>query len=278
MWLRWTDIQPVYHMHPKMRRGIPVTWDGKYCFVEYNDIEQEDLGDTTWHHFTFPGWFVCRTCWWHFWATAGGDLTPSNTPIYSLHHPDKSEAPSMRHIDLSDKEVGGIIDHAHRSVNVDKLALAIDATGIGFDADKVDGYHGAEVPGIPPHWHDTLPVLANVGNYTGFTGWQDAQIPATATGHREIAILLAHLRLTLVLADPVGDFWAWLGVRKKGLTPTYYPQLFFNQEMVTHEIAIYTQQFLVGLDPDGYFQWAVSTSVGADTCRVDANLFFNGSL
>jgi len=92
MWLRWTDVKPVYHVHPKMKRGREVHSDGKYCFVEYHDIEQTEPGDTLVHTFAFPGWFDCRTCWWYFWATADGESTPSNTPIYKAHYPTAREA------------------------------------------------------------------------------------------------------------------------------------------------------------------------------------------
>ena len=93
MWLRWTDVEPVYHIHPKMKRGRPVNSDGKYCFVEYQDIEQEETGDTLVHTFEFPGWYACLWRWWYFWATAGGLSTPSNTPIYKAHGFDERPPP-----------------------------------------------------------------------------------------------------------------------------------------------------------------------------------------
>lgn len=85
MWLRWTEVEPVYHVHPKMKRGREVHSDGKYCFVEHQDIEQNEPGDTLAHTFDFPGWSECLWRWWYFWATAEGEATLSNTPIYKAH-------------------------------------------------------------------------------------------------------------------------------------------------------------------------------------------------
>lgn len=85
MFLRWTAIEPVYHVHPKMRRGLAVNSDGKYCFVEYQDLEQNEEGDTLVHTFDFPGWYACLWRWWYFWATAAELPTPSNTPMYKAH-------------------------------------------------------------------------------------------------------------------------------------------------------------------------------------------------
>jgi len=71
-----------------MDRGIAKLGMPDYCFVQFNDIEQNEPGDTTEHTFTWPDWFVCRTCWYYFWATLAGVLSPSNTAIFELHYRD----------------------------------------------------------------------------------------------------------------------------------------------------------------------------------------------
>jgi len=145
LYMRWSDTEPVYHSHPKIKRGRSVNFDGKYCFVEYNDLEQNEPEDTLWHTFDLPGWEVCKRRWWHFWGTVSEEATPSNTPIYSAHYPDKTEAPSMRHTDLTERQVDGVIDHADESVTPAKLATPFTFSEFPFTPAEAPGqdYHVA---------------------------------------------------------------------------------------------------------------------------------------
>ena len=88
MWLRWTDIHPRKHLRTEIDRGAAKLTEPDFCFVEYQDIEQSEPGDTYSHTFTWPGWYVCRTCWYYFWATTGGDISPSNTAVFEAHFPE----------------------------------------------------------------------------------------------------------------------------------------------------------------------------------------------
>jgi len=59
--------------------------DVYYCFTAYNDIEQEEAGDTTEHTFIMSDWPSCETRWFHLWGTIGGEASPSESPIWGRH-------------------------------------------------------------------------------------------------------------------------------------------------------------------------------------------------
>jgi len=85
MWLRWTDIHPRKHLRSEVNRGAVKMEEPDFCFVQYQDIEQNEPGDTFGHTFTWPAWYFCRTCWYFFWAQIGGNLSPSNTAVFEAH-------------------------------------------------------------------------------------------------------------------------------------------------------------------------------------------------
>lgn len=146
LWLYWTDKPPLMHPREKTRRGVKFLSVPDYCLVEYQTIEQNEPGDTEWHTFEFNTWPDCEYRWWFYAGQEGGVDSPSTSPIFTAHKPDFTEEESMRHIDLTHKEVAGVIDHADRSVTADKLELNLDGVAIGLDADKLDGKHASEIP------------------------------------------------------------------------------------------------------------------------------------
>lgn len=87
-WLRWTEIPPRIHLRSEPDRGLVKMAEPDFCFVQYNDIEQNEAGDTTEHTFTWPGWAECYRRWYYFWATISAELSPSNTAIFELHFHD----------------------------------------------------------------------------------------------------------------------------------------------------------------------------------------------
>jgi len=121
LWLRWTDKEERVHLRPEEDRGLAKLATPYYCFVEWNQVEQNEPGDTSIHSFNFGSWGPCQRRWWHLWGHEEGIESPSTSCIFTAHYQDYEEANSLRHIDLTDKEVAGVIDHADFSVTPGKL-------------------------------------------------------------------------------------------------------------------------------------------------------------
>ena len=83
LWLRWTNVPTQKHVNPIVVRGAPVGTFIDQCFVVYNDIEQNEPGDTFTHTFTVEPWPPCQTRWFYFWGTVGGVLSPSASAIFT---------------------------------------------------------------------------------------------------------------------------------------------------------------------------------------------------
>jgi len=156
LYLRWTDRPVGMHNRSTELGGYGFVTDPKYCFVEWKEVEQNEPGDTLSHTFNFAGWAPCEWRWWLIVGTVGGAPSPSATCIFQAHYLDQEEADSLKHTDLVEKEVAGVIDHADNSVTGDKLAHNIDGVAIGFDADKVDGLHAADIGGGYKFLYDDL--------------------------------------------------------------------------------------------------------------------------
>lgn len=86
LYLRYSDVPPRIHPKSVDRRGLSMGWDVRFCFVSYQDLEQDEPGDTFTHTFTWPGWVVCTTHYFYFWGTMGGQAMVSDSPIFSLHY------------------------------------------------------------------------------------------------------------------------------------------------------------------------------------------------
>lgn len=84
-WLRHTLIPPQKHAKPVLTRGLLMKWDARFCFVAFEDLEQDEAGDTFTHTFTWTGWTECQTRWFYFWATSWGEKMKSTSPIFSKH-------------------------------------------------------------------------------------------------------------------------------------------------------------------------------------------------
>jgi len=121
LWLRWTDKEERMHLTQKERRGATHMSDPYYCFVEWNEVEQNEPGDTTTHTFNFSGWVECIRRWWFLHGTEGDIESPSTSAIFTAHAFDQEDAMSLKHTDLIEKEVDGVIDHADHSIPNVKL-------------------------------------------------------------------------------------------------------------------------------------------------------------
>ncbi|MBA7682657.1 hypothetical protein ES703_91009 [subsurface metagenome] len=60
--------------------------DARFCFVAYQDLEQNEPGDTFTHTFTWLGWLHCETRYFYFWATWMGERMISTSPIFYKHY------------------------------------------------------------------------------------------------------------------------------------------------------------------------------------------------
>ncbi|MBA7581610.1 hypothetical protein ES708_23516 [subsurface metagenome] len=85
LWLFWTTSQPWVHRKTRNRRGLSVPWDAYWCFAAWHEIEQEEEGDTYIHTYILPDWQYCETRWFCFRGTVEGELSPSDSPIFSKH-------------------------------------------------------------------------------------------------------------------------------------------------------------------------------------------------
>lgn len=119
--LQWTDKETQLHLHEKAIRGLAVMGDPKFCFVQWQAVEQAEAGDTLSHTFNFASWVHEARRWWTFWGTQEDVKSPSNAPIFSAIYLHQEAAISLKHTDLIDKDPEGVIDHADNSVTGDKL-------------------------------------------------------------------------------------------------------------------------------------------------------------
>lgn len=85
LWLRWTAIEPQKHVNERIVRGAPIGTYIDQCFVVYNDVEQNEPGDTLTHTFTLEPWLYCQTRWFYFYGTISGVLSPSRSAIFQYH-------------------------------------------------------------------------------------------------------------------------------------------------------------------------------------------------
>lgn len=85
LYMRWTTTEPQYHSKPVLRRGRQFATDRRFCFVVFEDNEQEEPGDTLVHTFIKEPWPVCETRWFYFHGTIAGNPSPSTSPIFNKH-------------------------------------------------------------------------------------------------------------------------------------------------------------------------------------------------
>ncbi|NVM23701.1 MAG: hypothetical protein HWN68_18225 [Desulfobacterales bacterium] len=89
LWLYYTTKQPWVHRQTRIVRGLTVPWDAYWCFVIWQKNEQLEPDDTLTHTFIKPDWKYCETRWFCFRGTVEGQLSPSDSPIFSKHYDGK---------------------------------------------------------------------------------------------------------------------------------------------------------------------------------------------
>ncbi len=81
----WTAKEPEKHLIPILTRGIELHTQLKMCFVNWNENEQEEAGDTLFHTFTKEPWAHCETRWLTFRAKVMENWVKSVGPIFKKH-------------------------------------------------------------------------------------------------------------------------------------------------------------------------------------------------
>lgn len=214
LWLFWTDQEMRIHNDPVRWRGISMPSHPRYCFVEWDKIDQDEAGDTLLHHFTFPGWYFCLRRWYIFSGTIAGNRSPSASPIINAHCATYIKDESMRHIDLTDKEVAGVIDHADGSVTAAKLKYPFTFSAFPFTpvAAPTADYEVANkkyvddaIPPPTPTWEECQ-MMTYQASVSG--AWDTITLPAWWPGD------VVALDVQLENWEPVGT--RQLGVREVG--------------------------------------------------------------
>ncbi|MBA7636417.1 hypothetical protein ES703_44035 [subsurface metagenome] len=85
LFMRWTLENPRTHKDPEQKRGAYFSARVRFCFVEYEDNEQEEAGDSWTHTFVKLGWPECQTRYFYFWGTVAGEDSPSESPLFEKH-------------------------------------------------------------------------------------------------------------------------------------------------------------------------------------------------
>lgn len=91
----YTDIAPLRHKDSRILRGLSIPWGAYFCFTGLKTVEQLEPGDTTTHTFIITPWQECQTLYFAFKGTVAGILSPSASPIFTLHHPGGPENPTI---------------------------------------------------------------------------------------------------------------------------------------------------------------------------------------
>lgn len=85
LWCRITKEKPLKHTLPSRRRGTFLQGEVNFCFVVYDDNEQEEAGDTLIHTFIKPSWPHCETRWCYFIGTIDSQPSNSTSAIFPYH-------------------------------------------------------------------------------------------------------------------------------------------------------------------------------------------------
>jgi hypothetical protein len=86
LFCRLTLVEPQIHTKPIYRRGVQFSSELRFCFVSYEDNEQQQAGDTLIHTWLKPNWSYCITKWVYFWGYIAGQPSPSTSPFFKHHN------------------------------------------------------------------------------------------------------------------------------------------------------------------------------------------------
>jgi len=121
LYLYWTREPPLKKGQLFPRRGGWCQVGDFFWPMPLNIVDQTLPGNTLQHIHNWPGWDILETRYYMFFPSL--DLTDphSFSPVFTLTSP--GVWPSMKHTDLTDKEIAGVIDHADLSVTPAKLSF-----------------------------------------------------------------------------------------------------------------------------------------------------------
>jgi len=91
LWCRYTDKPLRIHNLSEEIRGITRMGQPYYCFVEYQQIEQIEAGDTYHHRFHMPAFGPGAERWFDFYGYRLGVLTNSLSPVFHVKYDEESE-------------------------------------------------------------------------------------------------------------------------------------------------------------------------------------------
>ena len=81
LWARNTTHQPWVHRKPRLRRGMWLNDDVRFCFDVYDDTRQIEPGDVKLHTWLFPDFEIGDPHWLYFWGEVAGVVSPSTSAI-----------------------------------------------------------------------------------------------------------------------------------------------------------------------------------------------------
>lgn len=87
LFLYWTTNEPWVHRVAGFKRGLLAKWFSYFCFVAWNKMEQNEVGDTLEHTFDMLDWPVCQTRWFVIAGEVNDVKSPSISPIFKKHRP-----------------------------------------------------------------------------------------------------------------------------------------------------------------------------------------------
>jgi len=219
----------VKHLRTTVARGLRKMANPKYCFVEYALISQNEPGDTLDHSFTWPGWSSGDERYWRFHAQMGGmDVEPNSATFWARGF-EQEGAFTMKHTDLTNKEIGVEIDHADGSIGPHKLwqPVVFPLFPLTPDHAPAADYEVAnkkyvdDVPaGLTFHWDDSQTVIFVANNVTASMGWLTIDLNAWCGDQ----VQLVHLQFIMGVVEMGVNASASVMVRKLNTTRPYNPE------------------------------------------------------
>lgn len=166
LWCRYTHVPLRLHMRSDDVRGIKRLGDPQFCFVEWQNLEQLEPGDTLHHRFHMPAFGTGQERWFHFWGTTAGILSRSVSAIFHVKYHEESQMITLGIFGEAQTLEGEVKlepgdnivlvrNDGHNSIEIHATAGPIpDGFGMHWTTDILP-------PGAPvfPHWeYDQLHV------------------------------------------------------------------------------------------------------------------------